>query len=298
VLSQASYVRTDAQLNALRSIRQGGGAFSIILPKGQGGALHATAQDNKLFEQLVQRFAALQHTLHLAEPLHTSSAQYLQGTQVLRAQEISKVQRAVEAQVSGLLSLREQRRGAGESSNHTRNMDKQAERKRLALRKLLADLRAWEEFGLEQQQGGPMPETTVQSIFRGSYPWATSGQHPAAADLAAKYRDAAAELERCEEEVVLLEWEMQQTKRYYRYMEKQVERAIDDNESKMGEVEGQLQQWDADGRDQVEGALTWVEAGAAAMSVRHMAGRGMLLYTLQQKYKGLSTQVEGLFRTS
>ena len=243
---QVDYVRAHKEVLVLLRIKEHGGDYAIALPGRDGRSLHARSQDTKRLELLKKRMTRLAVDMGTAPP-HPESPEYKAAHQLLKRQEIAKLQMAVEEQVAALQILRlEREQRLRTSANNTASLNKAAERRRKNVQELLAVMLSWDadvfsKEGGTSADGGQDKAAAAARVFadvvRCKYPWAVEGAEQTSAtlaSLAAKYWDARAEADRCTEELQLVAWEMRQTRAYYQYVTASIDTAIDSNREEEG----------------------------------------------------------------
>jgi hypothetical protein len=230
LLMQMAYVRAMMELEVLLQIQKHGGAYALALPGRDGRALHARVQDSKRVADLRRQLAKLQVKLGLKAPMPTADPDMYKSAQdMLKETELGKLQRSIEEQVSALQVLRlERAQGLSASARNTANLNKAAKRRRKNVVEMLAVMLTWDEGVFDvvpsQQQRrartrDEMLAAVAEKVYRAEYPWADGGGAAAGKaalpTLASRYRDAAAGLARCEEQLQLWRWEVQQAGLYY-----------------------------------------------------------------------------------
>ena len=315
LLMQMAYVRAMMEVEVLLQIQKHGGAYALALPGRDGRALHARVQDSKRVADLRRQLAKLQVKLGLKAPMPTADPDMYKSAQdMLKETELGKLQRGIEEQVSALQVLRlERAHGLSASARNTANLNKAAKRRRKNVVEMLAVMLTWDEGVFDvvpsQQQRrartrDEMLAAVAEKVYRAEYPWADGGGAAAGKaalpTLASRYRDAAAGLVRCEEQLQLWRWEVQQAGLYYAHVQRVVSAAMRRSEKKANQLLGQSKLFwlDACAPDAIsdagavkEARQSAADAFAEAEGLRHEVE---LLYRCACNYAGLSARLPAL----
>lgn len=224
--TQAEYARTWLQQRKLRALRVGQGD-PYVLP-GADAMLRARIHDDVYLAKLDSKCTTL--LLQLGESVvpGEDSTQLKRAHALLRLTEVTRLQAALERAVGEYAVLRGERRAAGAAGKDSKSLQRKRKARSKKVRGILAELGVWRQVpGLPSVDGDEVvmclplagwEDDAVQGLYEGRFPWREGDGGVALAVLAEKYRDAKAELDRTNEEIVLQRWERGQTVRYMSHM--------------------------------------------------------------------------------
>lgn len=193
------YVRCSEELRALQALRDNRRSLAVALPGAESRSLQSRAQDVKLLDKLIRRVARLQVTLGYDDPLAVDHPEYIKGLANLRDQQVRKLLKDIQRDVSILGNVLQERTQSGASSSLTRSQQRRAKTRRKRIRQLVDSVAAWQQYDLPSSPiTAQLPsEWTVQvmnNLFKGTFPWRQLLDGDVPALLAEQFRDACAEV--------------------------------------------------------------------------------------------------------